>query len=99
MIFAKKKILVWCDDLPEDRMISIFAGCLTNHDRTHSLHVSHTLGSIKYSILRNIVKSHTKATLRLCQVLFFKDTSGILQSTCYCCKIQRLLNIMCELIN
>jgi hypothetical protein len=29
----KKKILVWCDDPPEDRVISIFAGCLANHDR------------------------------------------------------------------
>ena len=37
MIFAKKKkILVWCDDPPEDRVISIFAGCLANHDRAHS---------------------------------------------------------------
>ncbi len=41
MIFVKIKIkikfLVWCDDPPEDRVISIFAGCLANHDRTHSL--------------------------------------------------------------
>ena len=61
MIFAKKKkILVWCDDPPEDPVISVFAGCLANHDRAHShmsvgvtkdyklkvknLHVSHTLG-------------------------------------------------------
>jgi hypothetical protein len=36
MIFAKKKILVWFDDPPEDRVISIVAGCLTNHDRAHS---------------------------------------------------------------
>jgi hypothetical protein len=36
MIFAKKKILVWCDDPPEDRVISIVAGCLANHDRAHS---------------------------------------------------------------
>jgi hypothetical protein len=37
MIFVKKKNrLVWSDDPPEDRVISIFAGCLTNHDRTHS---------------------------------------------------------------
>ena len=36
MIFAKKKILVWCDDPPEDPVISIFAGCLANHDRAHS---------------------------------------------------------------
>jgi hypothetical protein len=36
MIFSKKKILVWCDDPPEDRVISIFAGCLANHDRAHS---------------------------------------------------------------
>jgi hypothetical protein len=36
MIFAKKekKIMVWCDDPPEDRVISIVAGCLANHDRT-----------------------------------------------------------------
>ncbi len=38
MIFAKKKkILVWCDDPPEDRVISIVAGCLANHDRAYSL--------------------------------------------------------------
>jgi hypothetical protein len=38
MIFAKKKKkkLVWCDDPPEDRVISIVAGCLANHDRAHS---------------------------------------------------------------
>jgi len=36
MIFAKKKILVWCDDPPEDPVISIFAGCPANHDRAHS---------------------------------------------------------------
>jgi hypothetical protein len=37
MIFCKKKkILVWCDDPPEDPVISIFAGCLANHDRAHS---------------------------------------------------------------
>ncbi len=36
MIFEKKKILVWCDDPPEDRVISIVAGCLANHDRAHS---------------------------------------------------------------
>jgi hypothetical protein len=35
---AKKKILVWCDDPPEDPVISIFAGCLANHDRAHSPH-------------------------------------------------------------
>ena len=40
MIFAKKKILVWCDDPPEDPVISIFAGCLANHDRAHSHRVS-----------------------------------------------------------
>jgi hypothetical protein len=44
MILAKKKIfqkkiLVWCDDPPEDRVISIVAGCLANHDRAHSLGV------------------------------------------------------------
>jgi hypothetical protein len=43
MIFAtKKKILVWCDDPPEDPVISIFAGCLANHDRAHSLGVTVT---------------------------------------------------------
>ena len=38
MIFAKKKkkILVWCDDPPEDRVISMVAGSLANHDRAHS---------------------------------------------------------------
>ncbi len=36
MIFEKKKILVWYDDPPEDRVISIVAGCLANHDRAHS---------------------------------------------------------------
>jgi len=37
MIFAKKK-KSWCgaDDPPEDPVISIFAGCLANHDRAHS---------------------------------------------------------------
>jgi hypothetical protein len=35
MICEKKKIL-WCDDPPEDRVISIVAGCLANHDRAHS---------------------------------------------------------------
>jgi hypothetical protein len=41
MIFEKKKkLLVWCDDPPEDRVISIVAECLTNHDRTHSPSVS-----------------------------------------------------------
>ncbi len=34
----KKKILVWFTDPPEDPVISIFAGCLANHDRAHSLH-------------------------------------------------------------
>jgi hypothetical protein len=37
MIFAKKIKMVWCDNRPEDRLISIVAGCLVNHDRTHSL--------------------------------------------------------------
>ena len=27
---------MWCDDPPEDPVISIFAGCLANHDRAHS---------------------------------------------------------------
>ncbi len=36
MIFEWKK-KVWYDDPPEDRLISIFAGCLANHDRAHSL--------------------------------------------------------------
>ncbi len=39
MIFSKKKILVWCDDPPEDRVISIVAGCLVNHDRAYSHHI------------------------------------------------------------
>jgi hypothetical protein len=37
MIFAKKK-KSWCGAMtPEDPVISIFAGCLANHDRAHSL--------------------------------------------------------------
>ena len=37
MIFRrKKKLLVWCDDPPEDRVISMFAGLLTNHDCAHN---------------------------------------------------------------
>jgi hypothetical protein len=32
----KKKKMVWCDEPPEDRVISIVAGCLANHDRAHS---------------------------------------------------------------
>ena len=39
MIFVKKnkkKLLVLCDDPPEDRVIPIFEGCLANHDRAHS---------------------------------------------------------------
>lgn len=44
MIFAKKKKnLVWCDDPPEDPVISIFAGCLANHDCAHSLYL-HAIG-------------------------------------------------------
>jgi hypothetical protein len=39
MIFAKKQNMVWCDDPPEDRVISIVAGCLANHDRAHSQYV------------------------------------------------------------
>jgi hypothetical protein len=27
---------VWCDDPQEDPVISVFAGCLANHDRAHS---------------------------------------------------------------
>ena len=43
MIFAKKKKnLVWCDDPPEDPVISIFPGCLANHDRAHSHDITHT---------------------------------------------------------
>jgi hypothetical protein len=33
---CKKEKMVWCDDPTEDRVISIFAGCLPNHDRVHS---------------------------------------------------------------
>ena len=36
MIFERKK-KSWCGAMtPEDPVISIFAGCLTNHDRAHS---------------------------------------------------------------
>ncbi len=45
MIFEKNKILVWFDDPPEDRVISIFAGCLANHDRVDSPSVSHRIQS------------------------------------------------------
>jgi hypothetical protein len=54
MIFAKKKkILVWCDEPQEDPVISVFAGCLANHDRAHSPHVTHRLfdsSSVSYSL-------------------------------------------------
>jgi hypothetical protein len=61
MIFAKKqKILVWCDDPPEDRVISIVAGCLANHDRTHS-HLTNcdqcTIVSFPHSTYRMVVFS------------------------------------------
>ncbi len=37
MIFEeKKKLLVWCDDPPKGRVISMFAGCLANHDHAHN---------------------------------------------------------------
>ena len=36
----KKKLFGRCDDPPEDRVISIFTGCLANHDRAHSQRVS-----------------------------------------------------------
>jgi len=37
MIFVEKK-KSWCGAMtPEDPVISIFAGCLANHDRAHSL--------------------------------------------------------------
>jgi hypothetical protein len=43
----KKKKMVWSDDPPEDPVISVFPGCLDNHDRAHiplrNLLVSHTL--------------------------------------------------------
>ena len=36
-IFRKtKKLLVWFDDPPKDQVISLFAGLLDNHDRTHN---------------------------------------------------------------
>jgi hypothetical protein len=42
MIFEKrKKNLVWCDDPPEDPVISIFAECLANNDRSHDPLVYH----------------------------------------------------------
>jgi hypothetical protein len=47
MIFAKKKNL-GVDDPPEDPVISIFEGCLANHDRAHSL---------KYCLLLQCVQS------------------------------------------
>jgi len=38
MIFSKKKKNGVVRDPPEDPVISIFAGCLANHDRAHSQH-------------------------------------------------------------
>jgi hypothetical protein len=35
----KKKNLVWCDDPQEDPVISVFAGCLPNHDHAHILQI------------------------------------------------------------
>ena len=35
-LFLKKKTLGEVRDPPEDRVISMFVGCLPNHDRTHS---------------------------------------------------------------
>ena len=56
MIFEKKKIFVWCDDPQEDPVISVFAGCLANHDRAHSLYslskVEEYPTYILYSILQ-----------------------------------------------
>jgi hypothetical protein len=47
--FLTRKKMVCCDDPPEDRVISIFAGCLANHDRAHSLMVIYiTLDSTSY---------------------------------------------------
>jgi hypothetical protein len=40
MIFEEKKLLVWYDDHPEDRVISIVAGYLANHDRAHNRYMS-----------------------------------------------------------
>jgi hypothetical protein len=34
--YVLPQLLVCCDDPPEDRVISIVAGCLANHDRAHS---------------------------------------------------------------
>jgi hypothetical protein len=31
----KKDLLVWCDDPPEDQVISMFARLLVNNDRSH----------------------------------------------------------------
>ena len=35
--YVLPQLLVCCDDPPEDRVISMFAGLLANHDRAHSL--------------------------------------------------------------
>jgi hypothetical protein len=56
MIFAKKK-KVWCDDPTEDRVISIFAGCLDNHDRTHS-HMKFQVVYLKRDLFA-LIQHHT----------------------------------------
>jgi hypothetical protein len=41
--FLHTQKMVWCDDPPEVRVISIVAGCLANHDRAHRPHSSFIL--------------------------------------------------------
>jgi hypothetical protein len=71
MIFVKKKkLLGWCDYPPEDRVISIFAGCLANHPKQNesfvqrgrnvsSVHRLKTLPGLKTS--KSSDRSHTHA--------------------------------------
>jgi hypothetical protein len=55
MIFEKKKILVWCDDPQEDPVISVFAGCLANHDRAHRLFSSHLKSKVRNILVKPTV--------------------------------------------
>ena len=51
---------MWCVDLPEDRVIFMFAGLLPNHDRTHSLS---SLLKSRVNILAKAVTLHSTLNL------------------------------------
>jgi hypothetical protein len=74
MIFVKIKIkiqfLVWCDDPPEDRVISIFAGCLANHDRAHSLTLLGGLKDIK--IEARLIDERSASVMGECVIVTLK---------------------------